>query len=42
MSDKREFSAGQLLGEDIRRLGREELVALARDKDTPEPFSGVP
>ena len=29
MSKERKFSAGQLLGEGIRRLGREELIALA-------------
>ena len=29
MSGKREFSAGQLLGEGIRKLGREELISLA-------------
>lgn len=29
MSKERKFSAGQLLGEGIRRLGREELIAMA-------------
>lgn len=29
MSEERKFSAGQLLGEGIRRLGREELISLA-------------
>ena len=42
MSDKREFSAGQLLGEDIRRLGREELVALALEVCEDAAACGAP
>ena len=42
MSDKLGSSAGQLLGEGIRRLGREELIALALEVCEDAAACGAP